>query len=250
MRFTNRNWGFVVGVLLGWVGLFSGPLAAQPDEVEGAPAAQEDQRLERMIRWAERMGRQDLAEGLRSEDPKVRELAQQQMFAEVFRRQAGREGDQQRVAELARRQAGREGDQPRRRPPQEGPQGFWGGPFAGGLMPGLATAPAMTVQGESLFILRGETLYEVDVNTLQLRRTVSLAPPAARPRVVRSYALAQAQAPVVAKVLLAVYQEPGAVTVVPVPPTNRIIVRAPQEQLEEIETLIKELDVPEMAAAE
>lgn len=232
MRFTNRNGGVVVGVLLGGVGLFLGPLAAQPDEVEAAPTAQEDQQLDRMIRWAERMGRQDLAAALRSDDPQVREQAQQQMAEEVARR------------------AGRAGDQPRRQPPQGGRQGFQGGPFAGGLMPGLAWGSAMAVQGESLFVLRGETLYEVDINTLRVRRTVSLAPPAARPRVVRSYALAHAQAPVIAKVLLAVYQEAEAVTVVPIPPTNRLIVRAPREQLEEIETLIKELDVPEMAAAE
>lgn len=47
--------------------------------------------------------------------------------------------------------------------------------------PVLATAAAMVVDGDYLYILRGDTLVKVDKNTLQIVGTVTLAPADHRP---------------------------------------------------------------------
>ncbi|PIX37934.1 MAG: hypothetical protein COZ57_31900 [Armatimonadetes bacterium CG_4_8_14_3_um_filter_66_20] len=128
---------------------------AQPGEQPGAPGGGPDQPewQERLAAIAQRLGDPELLEKLRSQDPKVRQEA---------------------VAQIQERMRDRM---------QNGPQGggmFGGlGMFAPGMggMPGVPGQVAVATTEKYLFVVRGNTVYQLDVDTLAVLKQTELPMP-------------------------------------------------------------------------
>lgn len=235
--------GLVCLAMASLVGLPPAGIGAQPEE-PAAQAPEVERFAERAAELARRMGWEDLVERLRSEDPQVRQEALTE-FRERMVQQGRRARERFRLERL----------------PEEAPRwpfrGWEGAPemvarLLPGLLGGQRESVALAVHDNFLFVLRGNTLYQFDPQTLRPLRQVVLEPAATQRQPslkVEMVKLAHADPNTLAELLEDTFAEGPAVPalhVVPVPQTHSLILRGTANDLRQAEMLIRQLDVPEL----
>lgn len=141
-------------------GLLAAQPNRQPDRIGDVPLT--EQTYQRLIERARAQGRDDLVEKLQSKDATVRREAARTLIQQVRNQRAGWGGAGR----------GQRAGQPGR---LEGPGRRAAGAWRGRL--GMMMLPAMTATDKYLFILRGDTVYQLSIDTLEIIKQTKLPPP-------------------------------------------------------------------------